>query len=53
MNNKLMSAMLTGSLLGATASMIVVSKMDPKQRKSMVKMNRRAMANMMETMGLY
>ena len=53
MKKKLGSAMLTGSLLGVTASMVAVSKMNPKQRKQMVKISRKAMANMMENIGLY
>ena len=53
MRKKIGSAMLTGSLLGVTASMMALSKMNPRQRKRVVKMSRRAMSNMMENMGLY
>lgn len=50
---KLTSAMITGSILGATASMVVVTKMHPKDRKRMIKRNRRAMSSIMENMGIY
>lgn len=53
MRKKMGSAMMTGSLLGVTASMLAVSRMNPKQRRRMVKMSRRVMSNMMENMGIY
>ena len=51
--NKLMSAIITGSVIGATASMIAVTNMHPKDRKRMIKRNRRAMSNMMDNLGVY
>lgn len=53
MKKKMRSAMLTGSLIGATASMMAVSKMNPRHRKTMIKMSRRAMSSFMENIGLY
>lgn len=46
---KIMPAMITGSLLGATAYMVAISNMHPKDRERMVKKNRRAMTNMKDT----
>ena len=46
---KIMPAMITGTLLGATAYMIAISNMNPKDREKMVKTNRRAMSNMKDT----
>ena len=43
---KIMPAILTGTVMGATAYMIAITNMKPKAREKMVKDNRKAMANM-------
>ena len=46
---KIMPAMITGTMLGATAYMMAISNMKPRDRNKMVKKNRRAMTNMKDT----
>lgn len=50
---KIIPAMITGTIIGATASMMLVTDMDSKQRRKMIKNNRRAMENIKENIGFY
>ncbi|WP_120166696.1 YtxH domain-containing protein [Thermohalobacter berrensis] len=52
MNGKFVQGIVTGSLIGATASMYAMSKMSPRQRRKMMKKGRKLLINMMSNMGV-
>ncbi|WP_169733570.1 hypothetical protein [Clostridiisalibacter paucivorans] len=50
MRNRFMSGMLTGSILGVTASMFAANKMTPRQRRKMMKRSKNLLFNAIDFM---
>ncbi|WP_187287423.1 hypothetical protein [Gottschalkia acidurici] len=43
---------ISGIVIGATASMVAMTSMSPRQRRRMMKASRRAMSNMIGNIGI-
>lgn len=53
MRGKFISGIVTGSILGATASMIAMTNMSAKKRKRIIKVGKKAMGNVITNMGMF
>ena len=53
MRNRLVSGIVTGGILAATASMYAMTRISPRQRRRMMKTSKRVMTNIMDNMGIY
>ena len=46
------SRFISGMVIGATASMVAMTRMSPRQRRRMMKASRRAVSNMIGSIGI-
>lgn len=53
MSRRFISGILTGSMIGATASMVAMKTMTPRQRKKMMKASRKVMSNVLSNMRIF
>lgn len=53
MRGKFISGILTGSIIGATASMVAMTNMSTRQRRRIVKVGKKAMNNMISGIGMF
>ncbi|KNF09887.1 hypothetical protein CLPU_1c00520 [Gottschalkia purinilytica] len=53
MNGRFLSGIITGSIIGATAGMVAVSRMSPRQRKKAMKASKKMMYNVLDNIGIF
>lgn len=53
MRSRFISGVVTGSIIGATASMYAFSRMNPRQRKRLMRQGKKMLFNMVSNMGIF
>jgi len=52
MKGRFMSGIIAGSVLGVTAGMYAITKMNPRQRRRMMKKSKKMLSHMMDNMDI-